>query len=317
MSLLDVLIHRIWEMTTEFIKLLPQLSISIVLLVATWAVAKLARRLVRKLMHRSDVHGTLANLAETLLSVLLWVLGLLIAMSVVLPSVTPANILAVLGLGSVAIGFAFKDIFENFLAGVLIMLRRPMRIGDIIECEGIGGRVENISLRDTHLRHLSNELVVVPNSFLFKNPVKILTDAPKRRYQITVGVGYDVDLDAAADVIANAARGAAGVDAAKTVDVFAQDFGDSSMTFIVRWWAGSTQLEMHKTRDTVVRAVKRALDEAGMEIPFPYRTLTFKESSPPAARLRPVAAPGKTAATASDQIEAGDAADVGGDADGD
>jgi small conductance mechanosensitive channel len=277
MNLVNILVHRIWEMVTEFIKMLPQLTIAIVLLVVTWALAKVSRRLVRKLLHRTDVQGTLVNLAETLLGVVMWVLGLLIAMSVVLPSVTPANILAVLGLGSVAIGFAFKDIFENFLAGVLIMLRKPMRIGDIIECEGIGGRVENISLRDTHLRHLSNELVVVPNSFLFKNPVKILTDAAKRRYQISVGIGYDVDLDAAAQLIAKAAGGAEGVDGDKGIDVFASDFADSSMTLLVRWWAGSTQLEMHRTRDAVVRAVKRALDEAGMEIPYPYRTLTFRE----------------------------------------
>jgi small conductance mechanosensitive channel len=277
-GLVNILFQRLWQMVTEFVRMLPQFSIAILVIVATWAIGKFSRRIISRLLRRVDLHGTLVNLAETLLGVAVWIVGILTAMSIVLPSVTPANILAVLGLGSVAIGFAFKDIFENFLAGVLIMLRRPMRIGDIIECEGIGGRVENISLRDTHLRHLSNEMVVVPNSFLFKNPVKILTDAPQRRYQISVGVGYSVDLDAAAAVIEEAAKSAEGVDAAKGVDVFASDFADSSMTFLVRWWAGSTQLEMHRTRNAVVRAIKRALDEAGMEIPFPYRTLTFKEA---------------------------------------
>lgn len=279
-NLVNILFHRLWEMATEFIKLLPQMAIALLVLVATWAIVRFSRRLAERMLSQTDTRGTLVNLGETLIDVAIWIVGILIAMSIVVPSVTPANILAVLGLGSVAVGFAFKDIFENFLAGMLIMLRKPMRIGDMIECQDVAGRVENISLRDTHLRHLSNELVVVPNSFLFKNPVKILTDETQRRYSVTVGVGYDVDLDAAAAVIEKAVRSVEGVDADKRIDVFATEFGDSSMNFTVRWWAGSRPIDMHRTRDGVVRMLKRALDEAGMEIPFPYRTLTFKEALP-------------------------------------
>jgi small-conductance mechanosensitive channel len=280
MNLVNILFHRLWEMATDFIKLLPQMAIALLALVTTWAIVKFSRRLAERMLSQTDTRGTLINLGETLIGVAIWIVGILIAMSIVVPSVTPANILAVLGLGSVAVGFAFKDIFENFLAGILIMVRKPMRIGDMIECQDVAGRVENISLRDTHLRHLSNELVVVPNSFLFKNPVKILTDETQRRYSVTVGVGYDVDLDAAAAVIEQAVRSVVGVDADKRIDVFANEFGDSSINFTVRWWAGSRPIDMHRTRDGVVRAVKRALDEAGMEIPFPYRTLTFKEALP-------------------------------------
>ena len=84
--------------------------------------------------------------------------------------------LAGLGLGSIAIGLAFKDIFENFLAGFLILMRKPMRIGDDIECEGLSGQVEQMSIRGTFLRKRSGELILVPNSFIFKKPVKILID---------------------------------------------------------------------------------------------------------------------------------------------
>jgi small conductance mechanosensitive channel len=133
--------------------------------------------------------------------VFVWTVGVLVASSIVFPGVTPANLLALLGLGSVAIGFAFKDIFENFLAGILIMLRKKVNIGDVIECETVEGRVEQITLRDTYLRHLSNELVLVPNAYLFKNPLKILTDASLRRYTVDVGVTYSADLDRAAEVL--------------------------------------------------------------------------------------------------------------------
>jgi small conductance mechanosensitive channel len=287
MDVLNILTNRLQQMLTEFIRVLPQLGIALVVIIITWLAAKLARRIAERLLSRTEVRGTLVNLFETVASVFIWLVGLMIASSIVLPGVTPANLLAVVGLGSVAVGFAFKDIFENFLAGILIMLRRKMRIGDMIECEAVSGKVEHITLRDTYLRHLSNELVLVPNAYLFKNPVKILTDAPDRRHLVEVGVGYDVDIDDAAGVIEQAVRTAKGVDTEKRIDVFAKEFGDSSINFVVRWWGGASPYEAHATRDAVVRAIKRALDDAGMEIPYPYTTMTFKEPLPIQPSPRP------------------------------
>ena len=280
MDVVNILFDRLREMGAGFVRLLPQLSIALVILLATWIVAKFARRIAERLLGRTELRGTLVNLAETLIGVLIWVFGLLIAMTVVLPGVTPANILAVLGLGSVAVGFAFKDIFENFLAGILIMLRRRMTLGDVIACEGLEGRIEAISLRDTHIRRLSNELVVVPNAFLFKNPVEILTENRQRRHSVEVGVSYDTDLDVAREVIRAAVAGSDTVDDARQIDVLAKEFGDSAIVFLVRWWSGSKPIEAHQSRDCVVRAIKRALDGAGIEIPFPYRTVTFKQPVP-------------------------------------
>ncbi|TVV77357.1 mechanosensitive ion channel family protein [Sphingomonas solaris] len=280
MDIATILLRRIRDMGTELVRILPQLGIALLLLVVTYFAARSARRIAERLLSHTDLRGSLVNLVETLVGVAIWVLGLLIAMSVVLPGVTPANILAVLGLGSVAVGFAFKDIFENFLAGVLIMLRKQMRIGDFIRCQDVEGRIEMISLRDTHLRHLSNELVVVPNAYLFKNPVEVVTQSQLRRHEIEVGVAYDVDLEVARKVILEAVSGIGVVHDDRPVEVYAKEFGDSSINFLVRWWAGSKPVEMHQSRDEVVRAIKRALDDAGLEIPFPYRTLTFKEPLP-------------------------------------
>ena len=131
----------------------------------------------------------------------IWLFGVMLAATIVFPDLTPGSLFAGLGIGAVAIGFAFQDIFENFLAGVLIMLREKMRIGDTIECEAIIGKVEHITLRETHIRALSGELTVVPNSILFKNPVEILTDQDRRRFDVVVGVAYDSKLDQAAEVI--------------------------------------------------------------------------------------------------------------------
>ncbi|MGB7419985.1 MAG: mechanosensitive ion channel domain-containing protein, partial [Erythrobacter sp.] len=165
-------------------------------------------------------------------------------------------------------------------AGVLIMVREKMRIGDVIECEGIMGKVEHITLRETHVRALSGELTIVPNSLLFKNPVEILTDNSQRRFEVVVGVSYDTDLDVAAEVIRRSVTVVEEIEADKGLDIFAQEFNSSSVDFLVRWWAKSTPRGGWESRDKVVRAIKRGLDEAGIEIPFPYITHTFAEKVP-------------------------------------
>ncbi len=272
--------QQLVDMGQQFIKALPGLGIAIVILVVTWIVARLAIRLVDRVTGRTDMRPSLKTLVDTLVRLAVWLAGIMIAAIVVMPGLTPASLIAGLGIGAVAIGFAFQDIFENFLAGVLIMVREKMRIGDVIECEGIVGKVEHITLRETHVRKLSGEVTLVPNSMLFKNPVEILTDDVKRRHEVVAGVSYDTDLDHAAEVIRKAVESVEEVDKDKGIDVFAQEFNASSVDFNVRWWAGSTPRSMWESKDKVVRAIKRALDEAGIEIPFPYVTHTFKERVP-------------------------------------
>ena len=115
--------------------------------------------------------------------------------------------LAGLGIGSVAIGFAFKDVFENFLAGIIILLRREMRINDFIACVGLEGKVENILVRETHVRQSDGQLVIIPNSMLFKNPVTIRTDLDLRRTTIVCGVAYSEDIERSRAVITEAVMG--------------------------------------------------------------------------------------------------------------
>ena len=280
MNYISTLRDELQDMGTGFVEALPSIAIALFVILLTWIVARFAAKIADTLVGRTDIRASLKNLIDTLVKLAIWVTGLFIAAVIVIPSLTPASLLAGLGIGAVAIGFAFQDIFENFLAGVLIMVREKMRIGDVIECEGITGKVEHITLRETHVRKLSGELTVVPNSILFKNPVEILTDVDQRRHQVVIGVSYDTNLDHAADVIRRAVEGVDDVLASKGVDIFAQEFNSSSVDFLVRWWAGSTPRSGWESKDKVIRAIKSALDEAHIEIPFPYITHTFKETVP-------------------------------------
>lgn len=275
-----ILQDQLQGMAEALIRMLPQFAIAFVVLFVTWLIAKGGRTIAQKLFGHTEMRAGLHGLVETLITVMIWILGIFVAATIILPGLTPASILAGLGIGAVAIGFAFQDIFENFLAGVLIMIRKKMKIGDIIECEGISGRVEAINLRETYIRKLSNEVTIVPNSMLFKNPVEIFTDVSERRHEVVADVSYDTDLDEAATTIETAVRSCDLVDTEQKIDVFAKEFNSSSIDFLVRWWSGSAPRAGHESRDQVVRAIKRALEDAGIEIPFPYITHTFKESVP-------------------------------------
>lgn len=269
------------SMASAFFKSLPNLTIALVILIVTLIAGRIVRAIVSAAMTRAHVRDALITLARNLISIAAWIVGVAIAMTVIFPSVSPSDIIAGLGLTSVAIGFAFKDVFENFLAGVIILGREKLRIGDVIECEDVYGRVENILIRETHVRETDGELVIVPNSYLFKNPVNIETDRGLKRQELVVGVDYDTDMRQAKTVLQEALEACETVKQSETKDVQCVSFGGSSIDFKLLWWSGSRPAEQRETYDEVAFAVKDALDEAGITIPFPQSTLSFREESVP------------------------------------
>jgi small-conductance mechanosensitive channel len=261
---INTLTNQIHAMIKGFVQNLPAMVIAVVILVITWIAARFAVKIADRLTRNTHIRENLKQLVETLVRLIIWVVGLMIAATIAVPGITPGSVIAGLGVGALAIGFAFQDIFQNFLAGVLIMLRDRMRIGDSIECQGITGRVERITLRETHVRAPSNELTIVPNSVLFKNPVKITTDEPYRRFEIVVSVVSGSDLDMAAEAIRSAIAAVEEVEASRPVQVFAQEFKPGAVDFLVQWWSGARTRDY--VRDKIVRRVKRSLDEAGITI---------------------------------------------------
>ena len=278
MDFLTPLMEQVNAMTEGFIKTLPMMGIAVIVLILTWIVSKIIRMMMSKVLDRSHLRPSLKTLILTLTKLGVWIVGGLIALAIIFPSLTPAKLLAALGLGSIAIGFAFQDVFENFLAGVMIMLRKPMRIGDFIECEGFEGKIEEIHIRESFIRQTDGQLVLVPNSYLFKNPVYVRTHLKERRFTLVCGVGYGEDVAEAKSVIEKSLQGLSTINYDKPVEVYASEFNSSSVDFTIRWWSGSKPVDMYKSRDEVIIAIKKALDDADIEIPFPYRTLTFSET---------------------------------------
>ncbi len=265
------------EMWNSFLAHVPYILAGVMILCLTWLLTHTLSAVGHKLLGYWHKRESLKDLILRLLSILVWVLGLMLTAIVIFPGLTPTKALSGLGLVSIAVGLAFKDIFENFFAGILILWRFPVERGDFIECEGVSGKIEKVLVRMSYIRKASGELVVVPNSFLFKNPVKILTNLAKRRVTVAVGVAYGENLADAVSLIENTVRSCDTVLSDEPVQIFPNNFGSSSMDMEVTWWTESKPVDVRKSRAEVVTAVKAALDDAGIEIPFPYRTLTFAE----------------------------------------
>ncbi|MCP9223282.1 mechanosensitive ion channel family protein [Erythrobacter sp. LQ02-29] len=280
MNYLNVLQNELQGMAKGAVELLPNIAIAVIVIILTSIVSRIMVGIAHKLTNKAHIREDLRQLAQTLTKVVVWIVGILLVMTIIVPDFTFGGAVAGLGVGAVAIGFAFQDIFENFLAGVLIMLRDKMQLGDYIEAEGVDGTVEKITLRETHIRQFSGELTIVPNSTIFKNPVKIYSDRPFRRFQIMVGVSYDTDLKQAREIITQAVGEVSGIDPERGYDVYIREFGASSIDFLVRWWIDTKENSLFEVQNEVVLRIKDTLDEAGIEIPFPYITHTFKEVVP-------------------------------------
>lgn len=261
----------------EMLRQLPLVGVAIFILLVTWIAATIASKVTASAFERSGLRRSLVNLFTRLIRIGIWLCGVLIAAMIAIPGLTPSGFIAALGLATVAVGFAFKDIFENLLAGILMMVREPFKLGDFIECEDIDGKVETINIRDTCIRQGDGQLIVVPNAILYKNPIKVRTDLERRRVSLFCGVGYGEDIDRCREIIRQAVEEIESVDKERPIDVLASSFGASSVDYEIRWWTKPTPGDLKRSVDAVIPAVKKALEAEGVEIPFPYRTLTFAE----------------------------------------
>jgi small conductance mechanosensitive channel len=162
----------------EAISLLPNLVLAALIFLVFLLFAALARSLATRSIRNRKKHQGLALLAARLIGTGVIVLGFLIALSVVAPSFKAGDLIRLLGVGSVAIGFAFQNILQNFLAGILLLLQEPFQLGDLISVTGIEGNVRDIQARATVVSTKEGRHVWIPNAILFTSPVAVETAGP-------------------------------------------------------------------------------------------------------------------------------------------
>lgn len=255
------------------IEALPGLLVAIAFLIFTSWAAKFARQVATRVTDMAIKNQSLRSLLIQLSYVATWVAGVLICSVIAFPDLRLGDIIGLLGLGSVAIGFAFQDIFKNFLAGILLLLQEPFRLGDQIIVDGYEGTVEEISIRSTQIRTYQGELIVVPNSIVFTSTVQVLTNLPRRRTDLAIGVDYNTPLSHAVEVLYKAISGVDGVLTEPNPEVDIVGFGDSSIDLKVRYWTVPHRAEVRRIQTRVMLALKNACDGAEINIPYPIRTV--------------------------------------------
>ena len=166
------------------IALLPNMILAAVLFIVFLVSASILRSGVRRFLQRRQRRQSLALLLGQIAYLSLSIFGFLVSLSIVAPSFHASDLIKVLGIGSVAIGFAFQNILQNFLAGILLLLQEPFALGDWISITGIEGRVEDIQTRATVISTAEGHRVVIPNAILFTNPVAVGEPAPKKEEPI-------------------------------------------------------------------------------------------------------------------------------------
>jgi len=280
MNVWDLFYKRMESIAEQLVLFFPYFLTAVLFIALVYFFTKLASYTIDKSLSKTRMRRTLIELLRKLVGVFAWIFGFLTAAAIMFPSITPGNVLAALGLTSIAIGLAFKDIFENFFAGILILSREPFRLGDYIECEGQTGRVEFISIRDTHIRCSNGERIVLPNAFLFTNPVQIITDKILRRAEIKIRIAYQQSIEQAREIIKKAIHECKSVSFEHEIDVYVTKLGDSSIELQINWWTYSRPRDTRKSIDEVITRIKKLLDEANISIPFPQRTLTFAQPIP-------------------------------------
>ena len=275
---LELMQDKLVSVGEAFFLLLPNLVAATVLVVVVWYASKGLVVVIKRISiarQRPDLGALLGSLARGL------VLGmtLLFAAAIVFPSVNPGDIFATLGLGSVAIGFAFKDILQNLLAGLLLVIRRPYQRGDQIVVKGYEGTVEQIESRATFLKTYDGLRVIIPNSDVYTSPVVVKTAYPNHRDELVVGIGYGDNPAQAVEYFRAAVAAIEGVASEPPVEVIPWGLSDYTVNLKLRWWGGSPRIEQVVLKGQVIMAVAKAAKEHGVDLPFPTSVVLFHDQT--------------------------------------
>lgn len=262
--------NQITKMVTFFITQLPLWIVSVIVIVATFIIARIVKAAVENKMTKEgfeEEHREIQIVAGRTVNAAVLIIGITIGLKI-----GGLDLTAILAAGAFGIGFALQDLIMNFLSGVMILTARHYTIGDTIKVNGTLGKIVEIQTRATVLKAFDGTKIVVPNSDLFKNQVTSYTSNPFRRIQLDNGVAYGSDLKKTQEVVLNAVKATKGVLVEPKPSLFFYEWGDSSVNFKVNAWV-ETKSGWIKTRTRLIMNIDQALADAGIEVPYPIQTV--------------------------------------------
>jgi len=264
----------VWQVFSQLSRALlariPYILLGLLTFVVFIILARILKSILITAGRRTRLDITLAELLGRLASAATIILGVFVAAVVIFPTFKPGDLIAGLGITSVAIGFAFKDVLQNFFAGILILWRRPFIVGDEIKVREFEGTVEDITTRSTRVKTYDGERAVLPNGDVYTNAVLVRSAYQSRRVRLTVGIGYKDSIESARKVIHDVLNRTEGVLRNPEAWVYVSELAPSCVNFSVFFWTNPHQANVLSTTDKVITGIKLKLDEAKIDIPYPH-----------------------------------------------
>jgi small-conductance mechanosensitive channel len=271
---------KIQGMLNGLIAMLPNIVLALIVFMLFYFAARMLKSVVKRFTRQHRQARNLGLVLGRLSQGIVMLVGLFVALSIIIPSFKAGDLIQLLGISGVAIGFAFRDILQNFLAGILILLTEPFQIDDQIIFKNFEGTVENIQTRATTIRTYDGRRIVIPNSELFTNSVMVNTAFENRRLEYDIGIGYGDDIDRAKQLIKEAIASVDGVLKNPSPDALVVALAESTVNIRVRWWISPPRrMDALDTQDKVLTAIKKKLVANGIDLPFPTQQILFHDQT--------------------------------------
>jgi small conductance mechanosensitive channel len=268
------------ELLRETVRLLPQLAFGLLIFAGFVFGARGIGRLVRTLLTRQVPNPMLQEVGSRIAGIIALVAGLYVALHVVGLSRLAVTVLGGTGVAGLVIGFAFRDIMENFLASILISLRNPFQSGDLIEVAGHLGVVQRVTTRGTVLMDLDGNHVQIPNATIYKNTIMNFTANPRRRLSFEVGIGYETLIPHAQETALKVISSHPTVLHNPEPLVLVEKLGAATINLRIFFWIDGSVFDGQKVKSSLMRLVKRAFQDSGISMPDEAREVIFPQGVP-------------------------------------
>jgi len=259
-----------------FISMLPNLVLATIILVLFYFIAKTNSRYSYRVFRKIGGSEAVGRLLTSMGSFTIFLIGTSIALSVLSLDKAVASILAGAGIIGLALGFAFQDLTVNFISSIIIAVKRPFAIGDLIESDGHFGIVKEMNFRSAILENTAGQSIVLSNRSTLENPLVNFNYTGRRRVELKMGVSYAEDLEEVKKLTIKTISKLPFVLPNQKTELFFEEFGDSSINFALRFWIQfRQQSEYLEARSNAIIAIHKVYNQNNISIPFPIRTLDF------------------------------------------
>ncbi|WP_105981511.1 mechanosensitive ion channel family protein [Nonlabens agnitus] len=260
----------------SFIAHLPNIGIAIIVLIVAYFISKYVDRGIQKVLQNKVSQASVRRLAGKAVAIVVVLGGIFIAMSVLQLNDAVQGIIAGAGISGLVIGLALQGSMSNVISGIILSFRKQVRVGDWIETTDFAGEVMEIQLDKFIIKQADNNMVIIPNKTIIDNPLKNYSLTPRMRVVVGCGVGYKMDLEFCKKLAIDAVSEKFPQKDGEEVEFFYQEFGDSSINFIIRFWVDAVKNKQNlQAQSDAILAIKKVYDANDINIPFPIRTLEF------------------------------------------